>query len=157
MTAALVQRLRETAPDHLRGEEEVLARVRVLSSGGRLTLPERDRLVYELVLLYREGPRERWAPVLLEVMAPPIFQRFARFRPQEPAIDSDDVLHQFLLEVLEAALRLPVKDGPAWLERRLVLGAAGRVSRWLRREARYRELLEPLAEPADEEDSHDCR
>lgn len=122
------------------------------SVGGRLRLYERDQLVFDLVLLYRRGPRQHWAPVLLEVMAPPIFERLARYRPEEPVIDQDDLYQQLLLEVLEAALTIPLHGGPAWLERRLLMRAGGNLSRRLRKEARLRHLLVPLSEwLADEE------
>jgi hypothetical protein len=153
MAVSTARRLRQSALDRLDGEEEVLARVRVLTSGGRLTLAERDQLLFELVALYRRGPRAQWAPVLLDVMAPPLMQRLKRFKPQPPAIDDEDVAQHFLAEVLEAALKLPLDTGPRCLERRLILRAATPVSRWLQREVRSRSWVTSLEALIKQEES----
>jgi hypothetical protein len=135
MALNTADRLRPVA-EALHGGGSLLARVRALNSGGRLPLGERDRLILELVELYRERLDQRYATLLLSVMAPPLLERLKRFRPQPPAIDEEDVAQQLLAEVLATALVLPLDAGALYLERRLILRSAAAVSRWLRREAR---------------------
>ena len=136
----------------LDGEEEaILARVRALGRGKRARLPERDQLLYRIVLLYRAGPASRWAPVLLEAIAPQLMLRLTRFSPVGPVIGDEDIAQQFLMELLKAALVMPL-EGPECLERRLILRAADSVTRWLEREDDYRSLFEDPDEEEHEED-----
>lgn len=158
MSRSTAHRIRESARPHLLTDIVVHSsaghRLASLARGQRLRLAERDQLLLELVTKYRAGDRQRWGAVLLEVMAPTITERLQRFSPAGPALDTDDIAQELLLAVLEVALRLPLKDG-RYLERRLLLRAAERVSYRLEREADRQAQLDPLSvldgEPDDEE------
>lgn len=151
MRTSTATRISEGARDRLVGgtssrvgsdEGAILARVAALARGERLRLSERDQLLYLVVQRYREDARSRWAPVLLEVLAPPLLVRLTRFRTSFPAIDEDDVAQQFLMELLAAAATIPLEN-ERYLERRLLMRASDRVSRWLQREARLGALVSP--------------
>ena len=79
---------------------------------------ERDRALHELVVGYRQR-RGGAGEAILELVLPALLARLAGFRPQLPAIDDDDLTQQPVLEILAAALSMPLQ-GPAFLERRLV-------------------------------------
>jgi hypothetical protein len=100
---------------------------------GDLTTRQRDDLLLQLVLAYRSGVRDTWAPLILKFLETPLRIRVARYRPLDPAISLEDVYQELASQVLRDALTIPL-DGPAFLERRLLLRSADRVSRWLQRE-----------------------
>lgn len=104
----------------------------------RRTREGRDALLTELVGHYRSGHREVWGPVLLEVMAPALFSQLERYRPQGPVVDSDDLAQQMLVEVLEAALSVPLPPGTQHVEQRLLWRVTKRMQRQLQRELRRR-------------------
>ena len=146
MAQSTAERLRSTGPA-LEGDAadaDLLARVRVLTGGGRLPLRARDEILFEVVQRYRVGPSQRWAAVLLDVMAPPLMKRLQHFSPRPPAIDVEDVAQQFLLHLLEAAHGVPLELGAVYLERRLLLRAITSMSRWLKKEARRQSWVAPL-------------
>jgi hypothetical protein len=118
----------------------------------RLDPPARDQLLYELLIAYRMARhRSQIAPLILEVVRPQLEVRRLRLRSQEPYLGAEDIAQQLALEVLELALRLPLQDG-AFLERRLLLRAIERVTRRLKREVRYRNLVSYYPEePSSEE------
>ncbi len=119
----------------------------------RLDPRARDQLLCELLVAYRITPdRSQIAPLILKAIRPQLEVRRLWLRPREPYLEADDVAQQLVLEILDLALRLPLQDG-AFLERRLLLRAIERVSRRLKRELRYRNLVgsypaEPDEEPA---------
>jgi len=107
----------------------------------RLDPRARDQLLCELLVAYRmTAVRAQIAPLILEAVRPQLEVRRLRLRPREPYLDADDVAQQLVLEILDLALRLPLQDG-AFLERRLLLRAIERVTRRLKRELRYRNLV----------------
>ena len=123
-----------------------------------LSLRDRDELLHELVLGYRSGDRSLWARLILDLMETSIRIRVSRYRPEGPTMAMADVYQDPVCAVLEDALRIPL-DGPAFLERRLLLRSADRVTRGLQSEARYQEEIESLevwareqANDTDEED-----
>jgi len=107
----------------------------------RLDPRARDQLLCELLVAYRmTAVRSQIAPLILQAVRPQLEVRRLRLRPREPYIDAEDVAQQLVLEILDLALRLPLQDG-AFLERRLLLRAIERVTRRLKRELRYRNLV----------------
>jgi len=109
---------------------------------------ERDSALYELVVGYRQR-RAGAGEAILELVLPALLARLAGFRPQLPAIDDEDLTQQLVLEILAAAMSIPLQ-GPAFLERRLVLRAGQYISRWLAREARHRSFATDLTELGEE-------
>jgi hypothetical protein len=115
---------------------------------GDLTTRHRDELLLQLVLAYRSGERATWAPLILKFLETPLRIRVARYRPVDPAISLEDVYQELASQVLQDALAIPL-DGPAFLERRLMLRSADRVSRWLQREHLKSQQTESLEAWAD--------
>jgi hypothetical protein len=134
-------------------------RRRVLDAG-TIGRQERDGLLYELLLGYRSGERSAWSPLILKLLDTPIRIRVSRYRPVGPVMAIEDVYQQLSIELLRDALSIPL-TGPAFLERRLMLRSADRVSRWLQREhlrSLETESLEAWVEEheADEEADEDA-
>ena len=105
---------------------------------------ERDRLLESVVMAYRAGDRQVWAAVLLDLLTPAVLERLRHFRPESPAIDSDDVRDEFVVQLLEAAATMPFPAGLRFVERRLILRAGQGVRRWLRKERRWRGACQTL-------------
>jgi hypothetical protein len=105
---------------------------------------ERDRLLGEIVLEYRKGPRDVWAAVLLDVLTPAILARLVLYRTEPPGLDAEDIRQQFIVELLSAARSMPMPLGSGFVERRLILRAGQGVRRWLRKEGGYRARFESL-------------
>ena len=89
-----------------------------------------------IVLAYREGPREVWGPILLEVLAPALLARLRRLRTEPPVVDDEDIRQQLVMEVLLAAARMPLPKEASYLRSRLMARANVAVRRWLQREYR---------------------
>ena len=104
---------------------------------------ERDRLLESVVMAYRFSDRQVWAAVLLE--------RLRHFRSEPPAIDSEDVRDEFVVQLLEAAATMPFPADLHFVERRLILRAGQGVRRWLRKERRWRGACRPFESLAGEE------
>jgi hypothetical protein len=124
-----------------------------------LSLRDRDELLQGLVLGYRSGDRPLWAPLIVDLMETSIRIRVSRYRPEGPTMAMADVYQDLVCAVLEDALSIPL-DGPAFLERRLLLRSADRVTRGLQGEARYQEGIESLEfwageQPNDDTDQED--
>jgi hypothetical protein len=117
-----------------------------------LSLKDRDELLHGLVLGYRSGDRHLWAPLILELMETSIRIRVSRYGPGGPTMAIADVYQDLVCALLEDALSIPL-DGPAFLERRLLLRSADRVTRGLQGEARYQEAIESLEVWAEEHDN----
>ena len=114
------------------GELDLLARARDSLYRSRA---ERDRLLAGIVLAYQRGPRQLWAPVLLDLIAPALVDSVRRFRPQPPFADEDDVRQQLVFELLRAAAQMPVHPYGRRMRLRLISQARKEVIRWLDREA----------------------
>jgi hypothetical protein len=125
---------------------------RQVACGRALSIRERDRLLYELLVRYRRGDRAYWGALILELLDPAIKIRVSRFRPEGPTMTIEDLYQDLVCALLEDALSIPL-DGPAYLTRRLVLRSGFRVTRALRREARYQEVLEPIEVWAEEHEN----
>ena len=118
---------------------------------------ERDKLLYDLVLGYRSTTGAAWSNLILKLLDTPVRIRVSRYRPAGPAMDLNDVYQQLSEELLRDALNIPL-TGPAYLERRLILRSADRVSRWLQREhlrSQETESLEAWAEEHEAEEDED--
>ena len=115
------------------GDLRALARARVLSNGRR---EQRAQELLGLVKLYRTGPRQIWAPVLLDVLASGLLARLRRLRIEPPFMDEEDLRQQLVAELLEAAAGMPLPRYPVFLRRRLLDRANQRVRRSLARERR---------------------
>ena len=114
----------------------------------------RDQLLCELLVAYRKtAVRSQIAPLILQAVRPQLEVRRLRLRPREPYFEAGDVAQQLVLEILDLALRLPLQDG-AFLERRLLLRAIERVTRRLKRELRYRNLVGSYPAEPEEERPH---
>ncbi len=107
---------------------------------------QEDRLLEAAVRAYRRERCAERAALVLELVAPPLTLRLADLRPVPPAITDEDLAQQMLVEHLWAAATMPLPDGAGFVERRLVLRAGDRVSRWLEREARRRAHSTELVE-----------
>ena len=134
MPATLSESLRQaarTAPSPRATSDEVRRRL------GERGVPtqERDRLLWELIQLYRSD-KQTWAPALLDAVAPALITRLRRFRSPSPIADGEDLAQQMVLEVLRAAASMPLPEGARFVEQRLILHAAKPLSRWLQRESK---------------------
>ncbi len=111
---------------------ELLARAR-----DNLYLPRtnQDRLLADLVVAYRAGPRQLWGPVILDLLAPALVQLLGELRPVPPLIDEDEIRQQLVLEVLRAAAKIPIRDSFD-MKFRLLSRACKPIVRWLAREGR---------------------
>lgn len=102
------------------------------------------RSLMAIVLAYREGPREVWGPVLLELMAPSLLARLKRLRTEPPVMDAEDVRQELVVELLLAAARMPLPEEPGYLRSRLMARANQGVRRRLQREGRRQAGQESL-------------
>ncbi len=103
-----------------------------LSAGYRQVeevLSDRERA--ELV-----GPRQLWAPVLLDLLAPAMLHRLRRLRDEPPVMVEEDIRQQLVLELLHAAAMMPLPNNPAHLKAALLHRANQGVRRKLARERR---------------------
>ncbi len=113
------------------------------------TLCRDDRLALAAaVKAYRSGCRSIWAPVVLTLMAPAVEGRLRDLYPVPPAISSDDIPQQLLVEVLEAALCMPLPQDPLMFGPAILSRASQAVSRRLGRELRrqQRQQQHPVEE-----------
>ena len=121
----------EALPDEARSS---LASTREALRGHRRDGGRAARLL-ALVLAYRSGPKELWAPVLLDVLAPSMLLVLRRLRAQPPYLDEEDVRQQLVVEVLAAASEMPLPPSAPFLRRSLVSRANQGVRRRLAQEA----------------------
>lgn len=122
-------------------EEDLVARARASTNEAS---GERDRLLESVVRAYRFGDREAWAAVLLDLLTPAVLDRLRHFRPEPPAVDTEDLRAEFVVQLLTAAATMPFPADLRFVERRLVLRASQGVRRWLRRERRWRNACQPM-------------
>ena len=123
---------RQLAHDYPEVEVALASRARVLSAawGGRPVY------VMVAVLAYRGEPRQLWAPVILDLMAPAILAALQRLREEPITADEEDLRQHLILEVLSAAASMPLPANPTYMRRRLMARANQGVRRWLEREGR---------------------
>jgi hypothetical protein len=112
-------------------ELEVLSRARDSIS---TTPAERNLLLAKIVAAYRRGPRQLWAPVLLDLLAPALIESLQWFRAEPPVVEEEDIRQQLVVAVLRAAATMPIQEGGRRLKFRLLSQANRAVVRWLERE-----------------------
>jgi len=158
MQSSLAQKIRDGYRDAMfvaGGGGDDVRRLRRQLGDPALAYVERDRLLAAVIRRYRSEDVRLWGPVLLELLAPAIMARVARFSGVPPTIDEDDIAQQFLVEVLVAAATMPLPGEARYVERRLLKRAAFLTTRWLRRENDRQARLAPLAEDPDGDDCGD--
>jgi hypothetical protein len=114
------------------GELELLTRAR--DSINR-TPAERNQLLGRIVAAYQRGPRQLWAPVILDLLAPAILDNLQWLRSEPPVIDDEEVRQQLLMELLRAAATIPIQVAGRRLKFRLLSQATRAVVRWLDEES----------------------
>ncbi len=114
-------------------------RRKALSPELRQKLAQQDWRIYGLLARHRAG--EAVMEELLGELLPDVSGRSARYRPVR-LHGRDDLAQELTLELIRLADTLPLK-GPEFVTRRLMLGAAKRVTRRLKREW-YRQLATTL-------------
>ena len=136
MSDGLSVELRESRSQLSRDFPEVAvalaSRARELLDGTRGRRP----LVMAAVLAYRNESRQLWSPVLLDLMAPAILASLQRLREQPPVMEAEDLRQHLILEVLSAAVEMPLPASPSFMRRRLMARANQGVRRRLERESR---------------------
>lgn len=109
-------------------ELELLARAR--DSTNR-TPAERNQILGKIVAAYQRGPRQLWAPVILDLLAPALLDSLQWLRPEPPVVDDEEIRQQLVMEVLRAAETIPIQTGGRRLKIRLLYQANRAVVRWL--------------------------
>lgn len=112
-------------------ELELLARARDSTSR---TPAERNRLLAKIVAAYQKGPRQLWAPVILDLLAPALIDNLQWLRAEPPVLDDEEVRQQLVMEVLRAAATIPIQEGGRQMKVRLLSQANRAVVRWLEQE-----------------------
>ena len=84
-----------------------------------------------LLIAYREGPRQLYAPVIIGLLEGQITATARRLRSPVPGLTDEDIRQELVLRVLEASLEMPLAPDPLWIPRRLMLRARTGVGRWL--------------------------
>jgi len=92
-----------------------------------------DGVYAAVVRSYRRGPRDVWAPVLLQMLAASLCERAEKLFSTIGTVSQEDIEQQLVLEVLRLAGRMAVKDRISFADGALVTEASKQVSRWLRR------------------------
>jgi len=118
--------------------EELVAgrRKRTFSSEQLAAFARRDRRVFDLLIRYRGG--EPVADAIVAELLPAVRDKAGRMNPQPPLYGRDDLRQELTTELLRLGHTLPLTR-PDFLTRRLMLGAAKRLTRRLEREW-YRQL-----------------
>ena len=133
LTVDLRDAYRQAAAGAPEEERAAFAQMRVLYRRGR---EERAASLFSLVLLYRAGPRQIWGPLLLDLLAPALLIRLQRLRQEPPFMDEEDVRQQLVVELLQAAAKMPLPENPNFLRSRLLARTNQEVRRKLAREHR---------------------
>ena len=128
------------------GELELLARAR--DSANR-TPAERNQLLGKIVAAYQRGPRQLWAPVILDLLAPALLDSLQWLRPEPPVVDDEEIRQQLVMEALRAAATIPIQTGGRRLKIRLLSQANRAVVRWLEEE-RIRQSWQQSFEATEE-------
>ena len=135
MTSNLATDLRqgyEQVAEALAGSElELLARAR--DSDNR-TPAERNQLLGKIVAAYQRGPRQLWAPVILDLLAPALLDTLQWLRPEPPVAEDEEIRQQLVMEALRAAATIPIQTSGRRLKIRLLSQANRAVVRWLEEE-----------------------
>jgi hypothetical protein len=99
---------------------------------------ERNRLLTQIVCAYRTGPKQRWGPVVLDLLAPALVLMLHGLRPVPPVIEEDEIRQQLVAEALRAVATVPLLDGGQQTRFRITSRTYTNMLRWLAREGRRR-------------------
>jgi len=115
----------------------------------------RDQLWVAVIDSYRQGPVGFWGPMVLQAIVPTLLRKAARLR-QQPDL-CEDINHQLIAAVLDAAATERLPNPARWTPNRLATRAVTRTRRWIATESRSRcvyinELPELAAEPDPDPD-----
>jgi hypothetical protein len=127
-------------------ELELLARARDSLNASKR---ERNQLLAGLVLAYRRGPRQLWAPVILDLLAPALIDCLQGYRAEPPCLDEEEIRQQLVLEVLRAVKGMPVHLGGRQMRIRIISRANKAVVRWLEHEGIHQSRQYELTESGD--------
>jgi hypothetical protein len=137
--------------------EEALLRIARARDTRKTDLVERDQLLADFVVAYRSGPREVWAPVILDLLAPGMVRILCRIDRKakdisdmwdhdEPlVVDEEEIGQQLVMEVLRAAATIPLHPSGRAMKTRLLRCANKYVVRWLNRDF-HRQVDHPSIE-----------
>src|SRR5450759_523241 len=158
MATSLTAKLRRNfVQSSSRLPEEALLRIARARDTRKTDLAERDRLLADFVVAYRCGPREIWAPVILDLLAPGMVRILSRINRKakditdmwdhdEPLIVEEAEVRQLLMmEVLRAAATIPLHPGGRAMKTRLLKCANKYVVRSLNRDF-HRQVDHPSLE-----------
>jgi hypothetical protein len=118
--------------------EELVAkrRKRTFSREQLAAFARHDTRVFDLLIRYRRG--EQVADSIVTELLPAVRDKAGRMNPQPPLYGRNDLRQELIVEVLRLGKTLPLTR-PDFLTRRLMLGAAKRLTRRLEGEW-YRQL-----------------
>jgi hypothetical protein len=124
--------------------EEHLALLARARDTANVSLAERNRLLAQIVNVYRSGPRDLWGPVLLDLAAPALLHVLKRLHARQPVIEEQDLAQQLVVQYLHAAAIMTIPKEAHGLRREIVARAAKAVARRLAREGRHRSWHDSL-------------
>ena len=115
----------------------------------------KNQLWIAVIDSYRHGPRGFWGPVILQMVAPTLLRKASWLltKSEVDAVELDeDICHQLIATLLNAAAREKVPTPARWIPNRLATRAVTKAGRWMAAETRARcaylqEVPEPEAEP----------
>ena len=84
--------------------------VRMRARDRTRSIEERDVTLREAVQAYRRGPKSLWGPVMLELLGPASMVRVGLYDELPPVISLEDIRHQLVMEVLDAAVHAPLPE-----------------------------------------------
>jgi hypothetical protein len=99
---------------------------------------ERNRLLARIVCAYRTGQKQRWGPVLLDLLAPTLVLMLQGLRPEPPVIEEEEIRQQLVAEALRAAATVPLLESGLQTRFRITSRTYTSMLRWLAREGRRR-------------------
>ena len=140
-----------TDPEIAVEELVVTRRKRTFSPGQLASFARRDQRVFDLLLRYRGG--EHVAESIVSELLPAVRDKAGRMSPQRPLYGRNDLRQELVIEVLRLGKTMPLAR-PDFVTRRLMLGAAKRVTRRLEREW-YRQLEQVRLSELDVEPEED--
>jgi hypothetical protein len=140
-----------TDPEIAVEELVVTRRKRTFSPGQLASFARRDQRVFDLLLRYRGG--EPVAESIVAELLPAVRDKAGRMSPQRPLYGRNDLRQELIIEVLRLGKSMPLVR-PDFVTRRLMLGAAKRVTRRLEREW-YRQLEQVRLSELDVEPQED--
>ncbi len=110
---------------------------------------ERNEILARLVLAYRRGPRQLWAPIILDLLAPALIGCLQGYRAEPPCVDEEEIRQQLVLEVLRAVAGMPVHLGGRQMRIRIISRANKAVIRWLEHEGIHQSRQYELTDSGD--------